>query len=377
MINARPPMPPIRPVGRIRRSPFHDAVLAEGAESFLTYNRMLIPRGYGDTEAEYRRLTQGVAMWDVAAQRQVELRGPDAAKLAQVLASRDLSAQAVGQGKYVALCDHRGVLINDPIALKLAPDRYWLSVSDSDIWTWARAVTGERGLNVTVGEPDASPLAIQGPRAEDTVAALLGGWVRDLRYFWFREATLEGCPLIVSRSGWSKQGGFELYLLDAAQGSKLWSLVREAGAQFDIGPGNPNPTERTESGLLNWDVDTDGETNPFEVRLGRFVDLDLPDDVIGMAALKRIAAEGPRRHLLGIALDTAPAPEDQAAKLIVLGPQGDPVGHMTHRAWSYRLGKTIGYGLVSRDVGPGDVVTVMGPDGPSDGVLSDLPFALP
>lgn len=217
---------------------------------------MLIPRGYGDPEAECWRLINGVSMWDVAVQRQVQLKGPDAGRLAQILCVRDLSGQAIGQGKYVALCNHRGVLLNDPIALKLSEDTYWLSIGDSDIWFRAACVAGERGLNVEISEPDVSPLAIQGPKAEDVVSALLGDWVRDLRCFWFKDAVFEGIPLKVVRAGWSKQGGIELFLMDGSKGDQLWQLVKEAGEPFDIGPGYPNPSERTESGLHNWGIDT-------------------------------------------------------------------------------------------------------------------------
>ena len=350
-------MTKILPAGRLRQSPFYEATLRDGAEAFLPYNRMLIPRGYGDPEAEYWRLINGVSMWDVAVQRQVQLKGPDAARLAQILCVRDLSAQKFGQGKYVALCNHHGVLLNDPIALKVSDDTYWLSIGDSDIWFWAACVAGERGLDVEVSEPDVSPLAIQGPRAEDVVAALLGDWVRDLRYFWFADAVLEGIPLKVVRAGWSKQGGFELFLMDGRKGNQLWQLVKEAGRPFDIGPGYPNPSERTESGLLNWGIDTDELTNPFEVRMGKLIDLDVPDDVIGVRSLRRIKAEGITRHQLGIILETDFAPEDQSIRYMVER-QGKPIGHMTHKAWSYRLKKMIGYTLVSTEVVVGDAVVV-------------------
>ena len=158
-------------------------------------------------------------------------------------------------------------------------------------------------MNVSVSEPDVSPLAVQGPKAEDVVAALFGDWVRELKYFWFCDAEIEGIPLKIARSGWSKQGGFELYLMDGTKGDRLWQIVREAGKPFDIGPGYPNPSERTESGLLNYGTDTDENTNPLEVRLEKFVDLELDDDVVGIAALKRIKADGVKRHQLGIMLE--------------------------------------------------------------------------
>lgn len=365
----------ILPVGRLRKSPFYDATLREGAKGFVPYNRMLIPRGYGDHEAEYWRLINGVSMWDVAAQRQVQVKGSHAAKLAQVLAVRDLSEQAIGQGKYVALCNHRGVLINDPIAMKVSEDTYWLSVSDSDIWNWAACVAGERGLDVEISEPDVSPLAVQGPKAEEVVASLLGDWVRDLRYFWFTDTLLDGIPLTVVRSGWSKQGGFELFLKDGSQGDQLWNLVKEAGQPFDIGPGYPNPSERTESGLLNWDVDTDAATNPFEVRMERFVDLDMPDDVIGVRALRQLKADGIKRHQLGIIFHADFAPDDQSIRHVVEH-KGKPVGHMSHKAWSYRLEKMIGYALVSREVGPGDEVVILDGNRKIAAHLTDLPFPI-
>ena len=366
-------MPEIVSAGRLRKSPFYASTIREGAESLLTYNRMLIPRGYGDREAEYWRLINGVSMWDVAAQRQVQLKGPDAAKLAQILCVRDLSKQEVGQGKYVALCDHAGVLINDPIALKVDEDCYWLSIGNSDIWFWARCVAGERGLDVEVSEPDVSPMAIQGPMAEEVVASLFGDWVRDLKYFWFMDAVLEGIPLKVVRAGWSKQGGFELFLMDGSKGDQLWNLVKEAGKPFDIGPGYPNPSERTESGLLNWGVDTDETTNPFEVRLDRFVDLDVQCDAIGVGALRRIKSEGAKRHQLGIMLEVPEEPEQQAAWLPIKV-VGTAVGHMTHTAWSYRLKRLVGYALVTSDVRAGQDVQVLKNGDHVNGQLVELPF---
>ncbi|MEM6941910.1 MAG: glycine cleavage T C-terminal barrel domain-containing protein [Pseudomonadota bacterium] len=366
-------MTKILPAGRLRRSPFYEATLRDGAEAFLPYNRMLIPRGYGDPEAEYWRLMNDVSMWDVAVQRQVQLKGPDAARLAQILCVRDLSCQEIGQGKYVALCNHHGVLLNDPIALKVSEDTYWLSIGDSDIWFWAACVAGERGLDVEISEPDVSPLAIQGPKAEDVVATLFGDWVRDLRYFWFRDAVLEGIPLKVVRAGWSKQGGFELFLLDGSRGNDLWQLVKEAGTPFGIGPGNPNPSERTESGLLNWGIDTDERTNPFEVRMERFVDLHVADDVIGARALRRIKANGVLRHQLGIILDADFSAEDQSLRFPVEH-NGRPVGHMTHKTWSYGLQKMIGYALISTELSSGQDVVVGTGETRVAAQLTDIPF---
>ncbi|MGB3148804.1 MAG: glycine cleavage system protein T, partial [Paracoccaceae bacterium] len=237
----------ISPSARLRPSPFFEATQAEGVTSFTTYNHTLMPTSYGKPEEEYWRLINGVSQWDVACERQVQLRGPDAGRLAQILAPRDLSTCVAGQGKYVPLCNHDGVLINDPILLKLADDLYWLSIADSNIWFWAQAIAAERGLRVEVSEPDVSPMALQGPKAADIVAHVCGYWVRSLKYFWFRETEVEGIPVVVARSGWSQQGGYEIYLRDCSKGTRLWNIFREAGKPWDIGPGNPNWCERVES----------------------------------------------------------------------------------------------------------------------------------
>jgi glycine cleavage system aminomethyltransferase T len=363
----------ITPSARLRPSPYFEATVAEGVTSFTTYNNMLMPTGYGHPEAEYWRLIDGVSMWDVACERQVELRGPDAGRLAQILAPRDLAKCVVGQGKYVALCNHAGTLINDPILLKLADDCYWLSIADSNILFWASAIAAERGLRVEVCEPDVSPLAVQGPKAEDVVAAMFGDWVRGLKHFWFRETELDGIPVAVARSGWSRQGGFEIYLLDGSEGTRLWSIVREAGKPWNIGPGNPNATERIESGLLSWGGDTDSETNPFEVRLARYVDLDVPDDTIGIAALRRIKADGVRRHQLGVILETE-EPASLAFHWFDIFRDATRVGSMTNIVWSRRLKKNIGFALVGVDCAAGDAVTVVRGGKPEPGRLTGLPF---
>ena len=363
----------ITPSARLRPSPFFDATLADGVTAFTTYNHMLMPTSFGKPEEEYWRLLRGVSQWDVACERQVELRGPDAGRLAQILSPRDLSRCKVGQGKYVPLCNHAGTLINDPILLKLADDRYWFSIADSNIWFWARAIAAERRLDVEVGEPDVSPLAVQGPKAEDVVAAIFGDWIRELKYFWFREAAIDGIPVAVARSGWSKQGGFELYLMDGRHGTRLWNIVREAGKRWDIGPGSPNFCERVESGLLSYGGDTDDQTNPFEVRLGRYIDLGVADDVIGIPALRRIHAAGPRRHQLGVVLD-GDEPTQFGFLWHPIRSNGRRVGDLTNCAWSYRLKRNIGFALLSRDCVAGQTVEVVKDGKPIGGTLQELPF---
>ncbi len=363
----------IHATARLRASPFYESALAAGMVSASVYNRMIMPTSYGDPEAEYWRIIEGVSQWDVAVERQVQLRGPDAGELAQILSPRNLSTCKIGQGKYVPLCNHAGVLINDPILLKLADDLYWFSIADSDIWLWARAIAAERGLDVEISEPDVSPMAVQGPKAEDVVASVFGGWVRQLKYFWFRETEIEGIPVAVQRSGWSKQGGFEIYLRDGTKGTRLWNIVREAGQPWGIGPGAPATAERTESGLVSVGGDTDDKTNPFEVRLGKYVDLDIADDVVGIQALRHIAAKGPTRHQLGIKLEgSTPEPLGFCWEEIQLARK--KIGDMTNCVWSPRLNTNIGYALVTITAKPGDEVTVKRNGRWSSGKLVELPF---
>ena len=361
------------PTARLRPSPFYESAVAEGMTAASIYNRMIMPTSYGNREAEYWRLINGVSQWDVGVERQVQLKGPDAGKLAQILSPRDLSKCQVGQGKYVPLCNHRGTIINDPILLKLDEDLYWLSIADSDIWFWAGAIAAERGLDVEVSEPDVSPMAIQGPKAEDVVAHVMGDWVRELKYFWFKETEITGIPVAVQRSGWSKQGGFEIYLKDGTKGTQLWNIFKEAGQPWGIGPGAPATAERTESGLVSVGGDTDDMTNPFEVRLGKYVDLDVADDVVGIKALRRIKADGVARHQLGLILDGGvPAPLGFHREDVLHN--GVKVGMMTNCVWSPRMMCNIGYALISASVPAGESVQVMRATGPVAAKLVELPF---
>ncbi len=363
----------ITPHTRVRRSPYFEATVGAGVASFTTYNQMLLPSGYGDPEGEYWRLVNGVSMWDVAAQRQVEIRGADAGRLAQILSPRNLAQCAVGQGKYVALCNHAGAIINDPIALKLDDNRYWFSIADSNIIFWSRAIAAERRLDVDIVEPDVSPLAVQGPKAEEVIAAIFGDWARDLAYFGFCPAEVEGIPLMLARSGWSKQGGFEIYLMDGAKGAALWNVVDEAGRPWDIAAGCPNSIERIESGLLSWGGDTDDATNPFEVRMGKYVDLNLGDEVVGIQALRQIHQQGAARHQLGVILEEE-TPAQPHPVWHPIEAHGRKVGDMTNGVWSYRLKRNIGYALISRDCEPGDVVEVCKDGRRIRASLTGLPF---
>lgn len=323
---------------REHKSPFFDATVAAGAASFTIYNHTYMPVSYGDPEGEYWRLINAVSLWDVAAERQVEIAGPDATEMVRYLLPRDLTGCKAGQGKYVPMCDHAGRLINDPVLLKHSDDKYWLSIADADVQLWARAIAAERGYDVTIRDPDAAPLAVQGPKARPLIRDLFGEWVLDLKYFWFEPTTIEGIDVVVARSGWSKQGGFELYLLDPERGTELWNIVFEAGQTYGIGPGAPNYIERVESALLSIGADTDDDTNPFEVGLGRFLDLEREDDFIGKQALIQMKEERKRR-LVGLFIDGPPLSPNQHPWRVYK--DGKRVGSVRAAAFSPRLQKNI------------------------------------
>jgi aminomethyltransferase len=332
----------------VRKSPYFDATIADGVASFSVYNHMFAPAHFGDPEGEYRALLDNVVIWDVSCERQVELAGPGAEQLMRYLTPRDITGTAIGQGKYVPICDYDGNLINDPVLQKLSDDCFWLSIADSDILLWAGAIAAERGLDVRVTEPDASPLGVQGPRADDVVADLFGDWVRELKYFWFRETELDDVPVLLARSGWSKQGGFELYLRDAQRGTELYDRVKEAGAPYGIVPGAPSDVERVESGLLSYGADARYGVNPFEAGLGAFVDLDRDDDFVGKTALQRIAQQGVRRRRVGFVIGGDRIGGISEWRNVHLGQ--DVVGTVTEAVYSPRLDKNIAVGMLASEV---------------------------
>ena len=333
---------------RVRKSPFFEASVESGLTAASVYNHMYMPTSYGDPDAEYNRLINGVAVWDVAVERQVAIKGPDAIKLTKYLTPRNLDRLVIGQGKYVPICKHDGSIINDPILLKIADDEVWFSIADSDLNLWVSAIAGSLGMDVEVFEPDVSPLAVQGPKATNVVSNLFGEWIKELKYFGFCEANLDGIPLIVSKSGWSKQGGYELYLRDGARGYDLWKRVFEAGKDHDIGPGTPNYIERLESGLISFGADTDVKTNPFELGMDRFVDLGQNIDFIGKSALIDIKANGVKRKFTGFFLAGPCLDKTNEHRLRLLQNKND-VGYVSACGYSPRLRKNIGVGMISLD----------------------------
>lgn len=334
----------ISPSRRLRRTPFSEGVEAAGVKAYTVYNRMLLPTMFESVEADYRHLKQHVQIWDVSCERQVELRGPDAARLMQMLTPRDLRRMLPGQCRYVPIVDETGGMLNDPVAVKLAEDRWWISIADSDLLFWVKGIVHGFRLDVLVDEPDVSPLAVQGPKADDLLSRVFGDRVRDIRFFKFDQFQFQGRDLVIARSGYSKQGGFEIYVEGSDIAMPLWETLFDAGEDLQVRAGCPNSIERIEAGLLSFGNDMTDDNTPHECGLGRFCDTATAIGCVGRDALLRVAKEGPVQQIRAISISGAPVPScDRAWPLVASGKR---VGQVTSAAWSPDFGTNVAIGMV-------------------------------
>jgi glycine cleavage system aminomethyltransferase T len=360
---------------RLRRSPFYEATQRYGPKGFTVYNHTLFPTCFDDFEAEYRHLLEHVTLWDVAVERNVEVTGPDGFRFAQLLTCRDLSKCAVGQGKYVLITAPDGGILNDPVMLRLDERTFWFALADSDVLFYAKGLAALAGLDVTLSEAEAYPLQLQGPRSKDVVRDLFGDEILDLRYYHFRRLEVDGIPVILTRTGWTSEVGYELYLLDAARGDDLWERIMEAGRPYEIRPTGPSDIRRIEGGIFNWGADMTYENNPYELGLDRLVDLDMEGDFLARDALRRIRDEGVRRKIAGLEIDGERLEMNTTRWPVEADGAG---GAVTSAVYSPRLEKNIGYAwLPVERTGPGTRVTVETPDGARNGTVVPLPFVDP
>ena len=334
---------------QIRKSPYFDATVRWGATGFSVYNHMYIPRDFGSPEQNFWNLVNDAILCDVAVERQVEITGPDAYQFIQLLTPRDLSKLAIGQCKYVLIVNEQGGILNDPVLLRLGENHFWLSLSDSDILLWAQGVAVNAGFNVSIQEPDFSPLQLQGPKSGMIMEKLFGESIKDLKYYWLQELELEGIPLVVSRTGWSSELGYELYLRDSLKGDQLWELIMEAGKEFGLQPGHTSSIRRIEGGMLSYHADADIHTNPFEIGLDRLVALDSDINFIGKKALQKIHEEGVKRIQVGLEIS---GEAFQGPNTIFWPLQKDEktVGKVTSAVYSPRLKKNISLAMVDVEV---------------------------
>jgi glycine cleavage system aminomethyltransferase T len=336
-----------------RRSPFFEATLRWGCKAYDIYNHMYLPAYYDDLEAEYWALVNDVTLWDVGVERVVQINGPDGFKLVNALTCRDLTKCAVGQGKYAPVIAPDGGIINDPVLLRRDENTFWLCLADSDAYLYAMGLAQGWGLNATVSLPEAYPVQVQGPKAKDLIRDLAGEAVLGLKYYWSTDAVIAGIPVVVSRTGWTGEVGYEIFLTDAARGDELWETIMDAGRAYDIRPIAPCEARRIEAGIFNYNSDFTLENNPFEVMgLERLVEAQ-DGDYVGKAALERIRERGVTRKLVGIEAPGDPAFFEITEPLPALA-DGTRVGRVTDLVWSPRLQRSVGYVWVPAELaGPG------------------------
>ena len=337
---------------------------------------MLIPTLYDDDEREYWHLVEHVGLWDVAVERQVEITGPDAARFTQLLTCRDLSRCEVMQCKYAPIIAPSGGIVNDPILLRLGQNHFWLSLADSDAMLYALGVQAFAGMDVTIDEPDVSPLQVQGPKSKDVIRTLFGDEVGGLRYYRCWEGELGDIPVVVSRTGWTGELGFEIYLRDGSRGTELWDRVMDAGRPHQIRAIAPSDQRRLEAGIFNYGNDMTVEDTPLHVSgMEHLVDLDA--EFIGKAALQRLASEGVDRKLVGVELGGEPF-RMWLEDFWRVRKDGVDVGRLVSASRSFRLNKNIGYAWVPISLAePGNDLEVLSPDGPVPAVTAALPFLDP
>lgn len=333
----------ITPSRRVRRTPFTPGVEAAGVSAYTVYNRMLLPTAFESVEADYRHLKTYVQIWDVSVERQVSIKGPDALHLMRQISPRDIGKMAGDQCYYVPTVDHNGGMLNDPVAIKLADDHYWLSLADGDLLQWALGLAVAQDLDVEIMEPDVSPLAVQGPLADKLMARVFGDVVREIQFFRYKSLTFEGRSFVVARSGWSKQGGFEIYVEGEDYGMPLWNALFTAGEDLNVRAGCPNLIERIEGGLLSYGSDMQRDDTPYECGLGRFC--DSPYMYFGRNALSAQAKHGPNKIIrpISIAGDI-----ETCTSVWPLFSEGACVGQVTSATWSPDFSTNVAIGMVDK-----------------------------
>ena len=359
---------------QIRKSPYFDSTVKWGATGFSVYNHMYIPRDFGSPEQNFWNLIEKSILCDVAVERQVEITGPDAYKFTQLLTPRDLSKLSIGQCKYVLIVNNDGGILNDPVLLRLAENHFWLSLADSDVLLWAQGVAVNSGLDVKISEPDVSPLQLQGPTSQEIMVKLFGEDIRDLKYYWLREYQLDGIPLIVSRTGWSSELGYEIYLRDGSKGNELYEKIMAAGKEHGIQPGHTSSIRRIEGGMLSYHADADIHTNPYELGFDRLVNLETDIDFIGKEALKKIKQNGIKRKQVGLIIDCDPLSGPNTT-FWPIEKDGKIIGKVTSAVYSPRLKKNIALAMIEINYSElGNQLDVQTHEGKYSATIVEKPF---
>jgi glycine cleavage system aminomethyltransferase T len=360
-----------------RRSPYFECARRAGSKGWSVANHMYQPHSYDDPIAEYWRLVNGVTLWDVGTERQVEIYGPDAAAFIDLLTPRDVTNVEAGSCRYIIITSEEGGIVNDPVMMRLASDRYWLSSSDSDLLLWAKGIAVFAGMDVLINEPDVSPVQIQGPKSRAVVETLFGEEIANLGYYKLAETRLDSIPLVVTRTGWSGEFGYEVFLRDSRYGEELWNRILEAGKPQDIAVTGPSDIRRVEAGILGYGCDIDLNVNPFEAGMERLLDLESEREFIGKEALLRIRDAGTKRRIVGVELLGEPLHQGTFNQRWPVM-SGEKIGEMLVALHSPRLEMNIGYAMVATGFSNlGTSMSIETPIGTLAAKVVEMPFVKP
>ena len=361
---------------RIRKSPFFDATIASGATEFHPYNGMWMPVGYDTPVNEYWNTIERAGLWDVAVQRVIEFSGPDALAFMEMLTPRRVASVEVGQCRYIFLCNQDGKLLNDPVMLRIAEDKFWICCADGDMYMWAKGVATFAGMDVQIETPHAYPMQIQGPASPKVVSTLFGDDVLDLGYYRWMWVELNGKKFILSRTGYSSEVGFELFFLGTEGGTELWEHILEVGKPFGLTPGSPNRIRRIEGGVLDYGSDITTAETPFEVGLGSRIAFD-KGDFIGRDALIDMSKTESARIMCGAFLDGPALSKNNEHRWKVMA-DDQKVGDMTSAVHSPRLERNIGFVILDRRYATSEAaLTVETAEGLRGLELAPMPFIDP
>ncbi|MDC2980256.1 dimethylsulfoniopropionate demethylase [Candidatus Pelagibacter sp.] len=364
---------PIAKSRRVRSTPYTSRIEKQGVTAYTVYNHMLLPAAFGSLEESCDHLKKNVQIWDVAAERQVEISGKDAAKLVQLMTCRDLSKSKVGRCYYCPLIDENGNLVNDPVILKLSEDRWWISIADSDVIFFAKGLASGNKFDVKIFEPIVDILAVQGPKSFDLMEKVFGEKMKELKFFGFDYFTFNGAKYLIARSGWSKQGGFEIYVENTNSGLKLYDHLFEIGKEFNVRPGCPNLIERIESGLLSYGNDFDNNDNPFQCGFDKYVDLETDINFLGKDKLKKIKEKGIDRKLMGVQIDLTKIL--LTSSLNIKNNDGNIIGELRSACYSPHFKKVIGIAMIKEPYCKASSSGTIEIDGNSLALkVCDLPF---
>ncbi len=357
----------------VRRSPYFERTLAEGACEFMVYNHMYMPMDYGrDPSEDYEAITQTATLWDVGAERQAELRGPDALRLADYLSPRRLDDLEVGACRFTPVCDERGEVMADCIVLRPWTDVVWFSHSDADLDLWAHGLARALGADVQVTQPDVAPMQVQGPRAANVLRPLVDHDLASLERFRCVATTVAEVPAVVSNTGWSREPGFEVYPLGDDRAVEIWDAIVEAGRPHGLLVTGPNLNRAVEQGITDTQYRMNSGMNPFEAGLGRLLDLD-GGAFVGREALLRVRSEGQRRKTVGLLVDGEPFPRFEDFWPLA-DSAGDEVGHVRWAVFSYALESNIAVALVEVHAPENGSFIVRAPDAERAAILHPIPF---